>query len=175
MNYLDLKAQLIQLLESHQIPYIYNIRKESNALQKFVNENYTAEYVLELIQKLIYIKKHKYYSEDPFWIGCCVNLSDAYSYKEKIETVYLKIAPKKVTQAFVSKAKTEEEKLKEFLDYVKEKFPKQRVEKFLEVKFEFHAGKLYHNCKDEFNKKVIETYFRKIHSQDVKQKVQITN
>ncbi|MBK8397476.1 MAG: hypothetical protein IPL26_19860 [Leptospiraceae bacterium] len=88
LTYLNLRENLKLMLAMQGITYIFDTQREFNAINKFVNAEFTADYVIELIGKLIYIKRHAKFRKDSFWQGCAVNISDAYNYRVKIETVY---------------------------------------------------------------------------------------
>ncbi len=93
LTYLNIRENLKLILAMQGITYIFNTQKELNAINKFTMEGFTPDYVIELIGKLIYIKRNAKFRKDSFWQGCAVNLSDAYNYRVKIETVYPTIAP----------------------------------------------------------------------------------
>ncbi|HRG77844.1 MAG TPA: hypothetical protein PLX69_25010 [Leptospiraceae bacterium] len=92
LTFLNLRENLKLLLGMQNITYIFNTQKELNAINKFTMEGFKPDYVIELIGKLIEIKRHAKFKKDSFWQGCAVNLSDAYNYRVKIETVYPTIA-----------------------------------------------------------------------------------
>lgn len=92
LTYLNITENLKLLLEMQGRSYIYDVRKEASAITKFTMEGFKPDYVLELIGKLIEIKRHSKLGKENFWKGCAVNLSDAYAYRVKIETVYPTIA-----------------------------------------------------------------------------------
>ena len=93
LTFLNLRENLKLLLGMQNITYIFNTQKELNAINKFALEGFTPDYVIELIGKLIEIKRHTKLGKENFWKGCAVNLSDVYAYRVKIETVYPTIAP----------------------------------------------------------------------------------
>jgi hypothetical protein len=88
LTFLNIRENLQLLLTMQGLSYIADTRKELNAITKFTMEGFTPDYAFGLIAKIIAIKQHPNYKKDFFWIGCAVNLSDAYSYRVKIETVY---------------------------------------------------------------------------------------
>lgn len=88
INFLGLSAHLSTLLAFNGFQYIYDLRKENSAINKFMQDGFSADYVVELIGKLIQIKKHSKLSKEVFWQGCAINIADAYSYRVKIETVW---------------------------------------------------------------------------------------
>lgn len=88
ISFLNIRENIKLLLGMQGVQYICDTRKELNAINKFTMEGFTPDYVLELIGKLIEIKRHAVWGKDYFWKGCAVNLSDVYAYRVKIETVY---------------------------------------------------------------------------------------
>ena len=93
LTFLNLRENLKLLLGMQNITYIFDTKKELNAINKFTMEGFKPDYVIELIGKLIEIKRHTKLGKENFWKGCAVNLSDVYAYRVKIETVYPTIAP----------------------------------------------------------------------------------
>ena len=93
LTFLNLRENLKLLLGMQNITYIFDTQKELNAINKFTMEGFKPDYVIELIGKLIEIKRHSKLGKENFWKGCAVNLSDVYAYRVKIETVYPTIAP----------------------------------------------------------------------------------
>jgi len=93
LTFLNLRENLKLLLGMQNITYIFSTQKELNAINKFTMEGFKPDYVIELIGKLIEIKRHNKLGKENFWKGCAVNLSDVYAYRVKIETVYPTIAP----------------------------------------------------------------------------------
>lgn len=88
LTFLNLRENLKLLLEMQGLPYIHDSKKELNAINKFTMDGNTPDYVIELIGKLIKIKRHDKLGKEMFWKGCAINLSDVYAYRVKIETVY---------------------------------------------------------------------------------------
>jgi hypothetical protein len=88
LTFLNLRENLKLLLGMQNITYIFDTQKELNAINKFTMEGFKPDYVIELIGKLIEIKRHSKLGKENFWKGCAVNLSDVYAYRVKIETVY---------------------------------------------------------------------------------------
>jgi hypothetical protein len=175
INYNNLREHLELLLNIQGIPYIQNVRKELNTLNQFVLENVPAETVLELIGKLIYIKKHKNYANDKFWIGCAVNLADAYSYRVKIETVYSAIAPPeekpKPTPRPEPIKETEIDLValwSEFLKFSKTKLTTTRFEQLMNQKWSEKDSVILIETKDEFLIQFVSKYFRETHKVEVK-------
>lgn len=93
LTFLNLRENLKLLLGMQNITYIFSTQKELNAINNFTMEGFKPDYVIELIGKLIDIKRHAKLGKENFWKGCAVNLSDVYAYRVKIETVYPTIAP----------------------------------------------------------------------------------
>lgn len=93
LTFLNLRENLKLLLGMQNITYIFSTQKELNAINNFTMEGFKPDYVIELIGKLIEIKRHTKLGKENFWKGCAVNLSDVYAYRVKIETVYPTIAP----------------------------------------------------------------------------------
>ena len=93
LTFLNIRENLNLLLRMQNITYIFDTKKELNAINKFTMEGFKPDYVIELIGKLIEIKRHAKLGKENFWKGCAVNLSDVYAYRVKIETVYPTIAP----------------------------------------------------------------------------------
>lgn len=75
------------------VQYIADQRKEMNALNAFMMDGHTPEYVCELIGMMIRIKRHPEYAKDKFWIGAGINIAGAYSYQVQIRTVYSSLYP----------------------------------------------------------------------------------
>lgn len=93
MNFNDLRDNVKTLLSMQGVPYIADQRKELNALNAFMMDGHTPEYVCELLGMLIKIKKHPDYAKDKFWIGAGINIAGAHSYQVQIRTVYSNLFP----------------------------------------------------------------------------------
>ncbi|PKA03666.1 hypothetical protein [Leptospira ellisii] len=76
-----------------QRSYFRSIQKETIALNQFMNNGIPAQKVLDLLEKLIAIRKHPKFGKESFWISATENISGAYAYMHKIETVYAAIWP----------------------------------------------------------------------------------
>jgi hypothetical protein len=179
-TYTNLREQLKLLLIFNSIEYICNERKEIGAVNNFAMENVPADTVLELIAKLIYIKKHKNYVTDKFWIGCAVNLADAYSYRVKIETVYSAIAPPeekpkpvpRQDQVIDDPPSPPELDLVEawsnFMQFAKQILMTQRFEQLMNLKWLEKDQAIFIETKDEFLINFVKKYFFENHKVEVK-------
>ncbi|EMO64200.1 hypothetical protein LEP1GSC133_0804 [Leptospira borgpetersenii serovar Pomona str. 200901868] len=80
-------------MKSRQRSYFRSIQKETIALNQFMNNGIPASKVLDLLEKLIAIRKHPKFGKESFWISATENVAGAYAYMQKIETVYSAIWP----------------------------------------------------------------------------------
>ncbi|EMN91318.1 hypothetical protein [Leptospira weilii] len=93
VTYSNLLSRVESLLSERQKTYIQKPGMESKALNQFMLANIPAKKVLELIEKIIDIRRHPKMKLDPFWIGATENVSGAYSYMQKIDTVHSALWP----------------------------------------------------------------------------------
>ncbi|MGJ4785681.1 hypothetical protein ACQV5J_16325 [Leptospira interrogans] len=80
-------------MKSRQRSYFKSTQKETIALNQFMNNGIPASKVLDLLEKLIAIRKHPKFGKESFWISATENISGAYAYMHKIETVYSAVWP----------------------------------------------------------------------------------
>ncbi|EMO63347.1 hypothetical protein LEP1GSC133_4487 [Leptospira borgpetersenii serovar Pomona str. 200901868] len=80
-------------MESRQRSYFKSLSKETIALNQFMNSGIPASKVLDLLEKLIAIRKHPKFGKESFWMSATENISGAYAYMQKIETVYSAVWP----------------------------------------------------------------------------------
>lgn len=78
---------------SRQRSYFKSTQKETIALNQFMTNGIPASKVLDLLDKLISIRKHPKFGKESFWMAATENISGAYAYMHKIETVYAAIWP----------------------------------------------------------------------------------
>nr|PJZ92587.1 hypothetical protein CH379_12345 [Leptospira ellisii] len=93
VTYSNLLSVVESFLKSRQRSYFRSIQKETIALNQFMNNGIPAQKVLDLLEKLIAIRKHPKFGKESFWISATENISGAYAYMHKIETVYAAIWP----------------------------------------------------------------------------------
>lgn len=87
-KYTTLVEDLKYILKKNELEYFGNPRKENVAINNFLVDGYEAPYVLELALKLIVIKRHKDYRNEPFWVSATYTISGLYSYQVQIENIY---------------------------------------------------------------------------------------
>ncbi|MDI7157172.1 hypothetical protein QMM53_11550 [Leptospira santarosai] len=80
-------------MKSRERSYFRSIQKETIALNQFMTNGIPASKVLDLLEKLIAIRKHPKFGKESFWMSATENISGAYAYMHKIETVYAAIWP----------------------------------------------------------------------------------
>ncbi|KXZ27120.1 hypothetical protein AYB33_18130 [Leptospira santarosai] len=80
-------------MKSRQRSYFKSIQKETIAINQFMTNGIPASKVLDLLEKLIAIRKHPKFGKESFWMSATENLSGAYAYMHKIETVHAAIWP----------------------------------------------------------------------------------
>ncbi|EPG82301.1 hypothetical protein [Leptospira santarosai] len=80
-------------MKSRDRSYFRSIQKETIALNQFMTNGIPASKVLDLLEKLIAIRKHPKFQKESFWMSATENISGAYAYMHKIETVYAAIWP----------------------------------------------------------------------------------
>ncbi|WP_229267281.1 hypothetical protein [Leptospira sp. mild_001] len=80
-------------MKSRQRSYFRSIQKETIALNQFMINGVPASKILDLLEKLIDIRKHPRLGKEPFWISATENISGAYAYMQKIETVHAALWP----------------------------------------------------------------------------------
>ncbi len=104
VTYSNLLSVVESFLKSRQRSYFRSIQKETIAINQFMNNGIPASKVLDLLEKLIAIRKHPKFGKESFWISATENISGAYAYMHKIETVHAAIWPdaekQKVEQNF---------------------------------------------------------------------------
>lgn len=88
LSFSDLKNKISIFLKERKKEYIYDIRKESNALHEFAMNSISEKEIFKLFEKLISIKNHPKYINDTFWRQATINLSGIKSYRTQILTVY---------------------------------------------------------------------------------------
>ncbi|WP_199849074.1 hypothetical protein [Leptospira santarosai] len=93
-------------MKSRERSYFKSIQKETIALNQFMTNGIPASKVLDLLEKLIAIRRHPKFGKEPFWMSATENISGAYAYMHKIETVYAAIWPD-------AEKRKEEQKLKD--------------------------------------------------------------
>ncbi|TGK23404.1 hypothetical protein EHO98_05175 [Leptospira stimsonii] len=93
VTYSNLLSAVESFLESRQRSYFRSIQKETIALNQFMNNGIPASKVLDLLEKLIAIRKHPKFGKESFWISATENISGAFAYMHKIETVYSAVWP----------------------------------------------------------------------------------
>ncbi|EMO69739.1 hypothetical protein [Leptospira santarosai] len=115
-------------MKSRQRSYFRSIQKETIALNQFMTNGIPASKVLDLLEKLIAIRKHPKFGKESFWMSATENLSGAYAYMHKIETVYAAIWPE-------AEKRKEEQNLKDpklgwkgFLEFSKQLTPNLQIE-----------------------------------------------
>lgn len=91
-DYLDLVSHVETLLRSMGRKYFSDPRKEVRALNEFMMLGKSAEDILDLIQKLVLIRReyreNSLLRSDTFWMNATENIAGALSYWQKIETVF---------------------------------------------------------------------------------------
>ncbi|UOG33083.1 hypothetical protein MAL01_10485 [Leptospira noguchii] len=80
-------------MKSRERSYFKSTQKETIALNQFMTNGIPASKVLDLLEKLIAIRKHPKFGKESFWMSATENISGAYAYMHKIETVYAAIWP----------------------------------------------------------------------------------
>ncbi|EMM75348.1 hypothetical protein [Leptospira santarosai] len=80
-------------MKSRERSYFKSIQKETIALNQFMTNGIPASTVLDLLEKLIAIRKHPKFGKESFWMSATENISGAYAYMHKIETVHAAIWP----------------------------------------------------------------------------------
>ncbi len=93
VTYSNLLSVVESFLKSRERSYFRSIQKETIALNQFMNNGIPAPNVLDLLEKLIAIRKHPKFGKESFWISATENISGAYAYMHKIETVHAAIWP----------------------------------------------------------------------------------
>ncbi|WP_017851990.1 hypothetical protein ACO1KB_19085 [Leptospira interrogans serovar Szwajizak] len=93
VTYSNLLSQVESFLKARQRPYITKPGMENRALNQFMLANIPAQKVLDLIEKLIDIRRHPKLKTEPYWMSATENVSGAYSYMQKIESVHFAIWP----------------------------------------------------------------------------------
>lgn len=93
VTYSNLLSVVESFLKSRERSYITKPGAEERALNQFMLANIPAIKVIELIEKLIDIRRHPKLKLESFWISATENVSGAYSYMQKIETVHASIWP----------------------------------------------------------------------------------
>ncbi len=93
VTYSNLLSVVESFLESRQRSYFKSIQKETIAINQFMTNGIPASKVLDLLEKLIAIRKHPKFGKESFWISATENISGAYAYMQKIETVHASIWP----------------------------------------------------------------------------------
>lgn len=150
-------------LKLEEIDYIQNFQRECYARSRFVFDGWSAADVIQLQTKLIAIKKSKL-GQTQFWQGCCYNISDLYSYKEKIMNAYQNLQQSKVNVSITTKNTSPilEKSWKAFIEYTSKKFTKRTAEGFMQLEVIENpdsikvAGKI-----TPLQKTAIENYFNK--------------
>ncbi len=93
VTYSNLLSVVESFLKSRQRFYFKSLSKETIALNQFMNSGIPASKVLDLLEKLIAIRKHPKFGKESFWMSATENVSGAYAYMQKIETVHASIWP----------------------------------------------------------------------------------
>lgn len=170
ITYLNLREHVSSFLKSKNIPYIKDIRKEINACNQFMEMDENPKVVMELISKLIEIKKHFKYSQDKFWVGCAINVHCALSYRVQIETVYLSIAPhdNDMDVAIMDKSgndnniATKTKTWADFLKWARMHTTESRFKEFenLQVEQNDESKLTIYNLAEGMGRRMIEQYFK---------------
>ena len=151
------------------IPYIKDTRKEINALNAFAMDETKPETILDILGKLIQIKKHPKYSQDKFWIGCAVNIHCVHAYRVQIETVHLSIAPKDndINVAIIPKTGndtnvvTKSKTWDDFLKWARMNTAQSRLKEFESLKVEEEGDRVtIYGQEEGMGKLMVEKYFR---------------
>ncbi len=98
VTYSNLLFSVESFLKSRQRSYFKIIQKETIAINQFMTNGIPASKVLDLLEKLIAIRKHPKFGKESFWMSATENISGAYAYMHKIETVYAAIWPEAETR-----------------------------------------------------------------------------
>ncbi|EKT88067.2 hypothetical protein AYB33_18170 [Leptospira santarosai] len=128
VTYSNLLSTTESFLKSRQRSYFKSIQKETIAINQFMTNGIPASKVLDLLEKLIEIRKHPKFGKESFWMSATENLSGAYAYMHKIETVHAAIWPE-------AEKRKEEQNLKDprlgwkgFVEFSKQLKPDLQIE-----------------------------------------------
>ncbi|WP_016759377.1 hypothetical protein [Leptospira weilii] len=120
VTYSNLLSRVESFLKERQRPYITKPGMETRALGQFMLANIPAKKVLELIEKLIDIRRHPKLKLEPIWISATENVSGAYSYMQIIETVHFALWPEAEKKKEESNLKSPSRGWKGFLEFSKQ-------------------------------------------------------
>lgn len=167
VTFLNLSANLQMLLALNGFQYIFDLRKENAAINKFMQDGLSAYYVVDLIGKLINIKRHPKLSKEIFWQGCALNIADVYSYRVKIETVWETISAKAISEkqtvsnVVVSvEPKIKKSNWKDFLDWTKRSLSSSSILSFKALNIEESKGEIkILNPVSQIQANIIQSFF----------------
>ena len=175
VTFLNLSANLQMLLALNGFQYIFDLRKENAAINKFMQDGISADYVVDLIGKLIAIKRHHLHGKEVFWKSCAVNIADAYSYRVKIETVWesikqdredykksLEESKQTVSNVVVSvEPKIKKSNWKDFLDWTKRNLSSSSIIAFKGLNTEESESEIkILNPVSQIQANIIQTFFQ---------------